>query len=186
MNPSLFTKEVSIYEGSKPPVATVGEDTFTKLESSNRKSLNVVSYLDQFLAASKKHLRAVQDTLFAVDEGKQLDFEDVCDLHQKGEEVLSFLDSAAMANQDLGLATCDRISQLVTTRRDMYLENFVDIPEEEKIRLRTLPINTPMLFPQAEIEVAKGKSRDQKEDDLRSNMMKRMSYSGNYNRDKAS
>ena len=165
---NLIATEEKIFPDTKVPDLVIPDKECTALESSERLSLNLHSYLDHFIAASKKQLKNSVSSLDSfLKEQTELDVDTFYEMSQSMKDVLRILDSAALANQDLSKVVCDRISFLVTTRRDAFIGKMAQLPLIEKTRLRSLPVNTPSLFPPEEIEKAREKikaSREQEKD----------------------
>ena len=73
----LLNTDEKLYTWGKPPQIRCDGSLITKLESNERKSLNVASYNDHFIYGSKLQLRAIQDKLNAAEENTALPYQDV-------------------------------------------------------------------------------------------------------------
>lgn len=179
----LLDSKEHLYKWGKAPQIRCEESLITKIESNERKSLNVASYTDHFIYGSKLQLRAIQDKLNAVEEGNTLPYKDVLDIFKMNDQLFGLLDSVAKGNQNMAYSLVDRISLLVTLRRDTWMKGFdADLPTEEKYRLRALSVNSPQLFPEEEVIVAKAALASGKEQKLHDQLLKdRLKNNRNYN-----
>ena len=180
---NLLHKDNGLYQWSSAPQIRCEEILIRKLESNERKCLNVASYTDHFIYACKLQLQKIQDKLMAVEKDQDLPFEEVMNIFQMNDQMFGLLDSAGKGTQNQAAALVDRISQLVSMRRDAWMKGMdKNLPKEEKFRLRDLSVNTCQLFPQEEVNKAKEKVKSEKEDKVNDKLLNAQLNAGSQNR----
>lgn len=161
-----------VYNSTHPPQVSVDEAVVKKLESSVRQSLNVASYMDHFMFASRELIKGSQEKLDLVQAGDSLSFPDVCEIYDDNKKALGLLQSAAKALSDISVGLVERAGCLVTLRRDAWIKGMpFNLPQVEKLRLRSLSLNADFLFPTEEIEVSKKCLKDYKEGKLQDQVL---------------
>lgn len=170
---NLLHADEKLYTWGKAPQIRCDESLITKLESNERKSINVASYNDHFIFGSKLQLKAIQTKLTAVKENTALPYQGVLEIFKLNEQLFGLLDSIAKGNQNMAYSLVDRVSLLTTLRRDAWLKGMdQELPTEERYRLRALSVNTPQLFPEEEVSKAKKALKSGKEEKLHDQMLK--------------
>ena len=180
---NLLHKDDGFYRWGAAPQIRCEEILIRKLESNERKCLNVASYTDHFIYGCKLQLKKVQDKLLAVEKDQDLPFEEVMNIFQMNDQILGLLDSAGKGTQNQANALVQRISQLVAMRRDAWMKGMdTNLPKEEKFRMRALSVNTCQLFPQEEINKAKEKVKSEKEDKVNDKLLNAQLNASSQNR----
>ena len=192
--PSLFTPKMKFYEVEDCPWKENFLDSDKKLyhsalysfngnpefkmshvqqllnwEGSNRKSLNVCSYVDNFLWGVMKHLKVMKRKLKSrqYEEEPSLSIEHIEDLYWQVGESLNFLDSAAKGLNDLIKMTINRIGSQVLIRRDNWFNNFTTVPSSfVTSSLRQSDLNNDGLFGEALLLSLLKDVKDDKQDDV--------------------
>jgi hypothetical protein len=162
-------KGSSVFKGQNFPPFTVPFKQFTNLDSSNRKSLNVLSYTDCFLWGVTKHLRVMKRKLGSrrYEEDPTLSLEQVEDLYWQTVESLGFLESAAKGLNDLIKMTISRIGLNTLLRRDNWIAHFTTTPSASgKNALRRAPFNGDGLFSSEVLEKVLDTVKADKHDDV--------------------
>lgn len=170
---NLLDKQEHLYVWGEAPQIRMTEANLKKLETNERRCLNVASYTDHFVYGCKLQLKSVQDKLMAVENDQPLPFQEVMNIFKLNDQMFGLLDSIARGNQTQAFCLADRVSQFVTMRRDAWLKGMdSSLPLSEKYRLRALSANTPTLFPKDEVEKAKKAVKTGKEEKLHENLLK--------------
>lgn len=166
-DPLLYNS--SLYKSHDHPNFNMSILRLFDWEESNRKSLNVASYVDHFMWGVQKHLKVMKRKLGSrrYEEDPTLAFEQIEDLYWQVSESLGFLDSAARGLNDLIKMAVSRIGNQMLVRRDNWFSQFTSSPGRSVyLSLRGAGLNEDGLFGSELMEKAIKSMKEDKHDDV--------------------
>ena len=154
---NLYSNE-TLWSSADNPQLRVPSRSLKHWETSNRESMSIASYTENFIWASQERLRNMFEKLdsrrYAND--PTLKLKQIENLAQDVTQTLDFLQSAAIGLKDMVKMTVDRIGSQVLVRRDTWLNVFPKcLPKAERLQLRHADLNGKHLFGEELVDKAK-------------------------------